>query len=72
MLISRDERNLLSRVGQHLREQIKSEEANTAPSVGARGKRNRLLRDERDLAALRRRLEAGQAPLPLQQTEGGG
>lgn len=63
MLITREERNLLARVGQHLREQIQTEEANTAPSLAARARRNRLLRDERDLASLRRRLEAGQLSL---------
>lgn len=70
MLITREEKNLLVRVGKHLRDEIEAEER----GEGSTAKRDRLLRDERDLAALRRRLEAGQATLALPDAgrEGGG
>ena len=59
---TKEDRNLLVRVGKTLREEIVREEANVGPGAEALARRNRLLRDERDLAALRKRLEAQQVP----------
>ena len=55
---TREDRNLLVRVGKHLREELEAEER----SEGSTAKRDRLLRDERDLTALRKRLEAQMVP----------
>ena len=65
MLISREERNLLVRVGRHLRDAIEAEER----GEGSTPLRDRLLRDERDLQALRKRLEVGQLSLVPDMTE---
>lgn len=54
MTFTKEDRNLLVRVGKHLRDAIESEEH----GEGSTPLRDRLLRDERDLQALRRRLEA--------------
>lgn len=57
---TREDRNLLVRVGKTLREEIVWEEEQGPGWDMAR--RDRLLRDERDLAHLRKRLEAQQVP----------
>lgn len=57
---TKEDRNLLVRVGRHLREEIGREERQGPGWDMAR--RDRLLRDERDLTALRRRLGAQQVP----------
>jgi len=63
---------LLVRIGKTLREEIEREEAAARVAPGALGpvphwrRRDRLLRDERDLQALRRRLEAQIVPQPTQ------
>lgn len=54
------DRNLLVRVGKTLREEIEVEEK----SAGSTKRRDRLLRDERDLTAFRKRLEAQIVPVP--------
>ena len=59
---TREDRNLLVRVGKTLREEIVREEANVGPAPSARARRDRLLRDERDLEHLRKRLEAQMVP----------
>ena len=65
---TKEDRNLLVRIGRVLREDIEREERIAADpiAVDPRGlglaRRNRLLRDERDLVALRKRLEAQQVP----------
>lgn len=63
MPITREDRNLLVRVGKHLRDALAAEERGN----GSTPLRDRLLRDERDLQALRRKLEhdGGQSHLPL-------
>ena len=58
---TKEDRNLLVRVGKHLREELEAEER----SEGSTAKRDRLLRDERDLTALRKRLEAQMVPAPV-------
>lgn len=55
---TKDDRNLLIRIGRTLREAIEEEE----DVRGSTPRRDRLLRDERDLTTLRRRLEAQQIP----------
>jgi len=68
MEFTKEDRNLLVRVGKTLREEITREEVMagsdgdvmTAQERYAR--RDRLLRDERDLVRLRKRLEAQQVP----------
>lgn len=57
---SREDRNLLVRVGKTMREEIVWEEGHGPGWDMAR--RDRLLRDERDLSQLRKRLEAQQVP----------
>jgi hypothetical protein len=56
---TKEDRNLLVRVGKHLRDEIEAEER----GEGSTPRRDRLLRDERDLRALRMRLEAQAVPL---------
>jgi hypothetical protein len=58
MEFTKEDRNLLVRVGKTLRDQIEAEER----SEGSTPKRDRLLRDERDLRALRLKLEAQMVP----------
>jgi hypothetical protein len=55
---TKEDRNLLVRVGKHLRNEIEAEER----GEGSTPLRDRLLRDERDLRALRMRLEAQTVP----------
>jgi hypothetical protein len=55
---TKEDRNLLVRVGKHLRDEIEAEER----GEGSTPRRDRLLRDERDLRALRMRLEAQTVP----------
>jgi hypothetical protein len=67
---TKEDRNLLVRVGKHLRDEIEAEER----GEGSTPRRDRLLRDERDLRALRMRLEAQAVPLaplgpPMTATE---
>ena len=62
---TKDDRNLLIRIGRTLREAIEEEE----DVRGSTPRRDRLLRDERDLTTLRRRLEAQQVPPPAAKTE---
>ena len=59
---TKEDRNLLVRVGKTLREEIETEER----SSGSSPRRDRLLRDERDLVALRKRLEAQMVPAQVQ------
>ena len=58
MEFTKEDRNLLVRVGKHLRDVLEAEER----SEGSTPKRDRLLRDERDLVALRKKLEAQMVP----------
>lgn len=62
---TKEDRNLLVRVGKHLRDEIEAEER----GEGSTPRRDRLLRDERDLRALRLRLESGQMPLQAPPTK---
>lgn len=67
-LITREERNLLQRVRRTLAEEIVREEANTGQAPAARARRDRLMRDARDLELLCRRLESQQLALIGTQT----
>ena len=58
MEFTKEDRNLLVRVGKHLRDVLEAEER----SEGSTPKRDRLLRDERDLRALRLKLVAQMVP----------
>ena len=62
---TKEDRNLLVRVGKTLRDEIKREEDMGLPEhgLGDMRRRDRLLRDERDLTALRKRLEAQMVPV---------
>lgn len=62
-MITREERNLLQRIRRTLQEDVEREEAHTAGTPALRARRDRLMRDARDLDLLRRRLDAGQLPL---------
>lgn len=71
-MITREDRNLLVRVGKQLKDAAQLEfngyGANwgvDAASREAKRRHDRLLRDERDLQALRRRLEADVPPSTL-------
>ena len=61
---TREDRNLLVRVGKLLRAEVDAAEGVVADAAGSadakatRARRDRLLRDERDLEGLRKRLEA--------------
>ena len=77
MSFTRTDRALLIRIGGHLREAAQTEFngygndwGGSADSREAKKAYDRLLRDERDLEALRKRLEA-QMPPPAPPTLGG-
>jgi len=68
---TRADRSLLIRAGGHLRAAAREEFERhgadwsaSAQAVQAKARHDRLLRDERDLEALRRRLEAQVVPSP--------
>ena len=68
MQFSKDDRNLLIRIGKTLQEQLALTTAQadclqpgSAAHKAAKAKRNRLLRDNTDLIALRKRIEQAAA-----------
>lgn len=75
---TKEDRNLLNRVSRTLRATAQLEANGYGPNWGAsaegreaKRRYDRILRDERDLTALRKRLEAQMVPLAPAQQGGG-